>query len=130
MVRKQGNEFSGRLRLQDYGANGDVRVFEAELAWKEVGEYCDIAHVDKYKVCDQEPNDPTLYDQRTLDGNTLRRFNFREVTQDWGPTRTRIISRDDLQHVIEECRVEGYKVTAVSPPNNSSEITVVFERNA
>jgi hypothetical protein len=130
MVRKQGDKFSARLRLQHYDGNGDIQVFEADLPWKEVGEYCDIALVDKGKVGYQQPTDPVLYDQRTVGTDTLRRFNFREVTKDWGPTRTRIVNQDDLQDVIEESRVEGYKVTAVSPPNNAREVTVVFERSA
>jgi hypothetical protein len=80
MVRKNGHEFSARLRLQDQDSNGEMRIFETELPWAEVGKYCDVARIDKYKVGEQEPNDPTLYDQRTVETDTLRRFNFHDVT--------------------------------------------------
>lgn len=130
MVRRRGDEFNARLRLQDCDDQGNFRVFETDLAWEQLGRYCDLANVDKYKVAAQEINDPTLYDQLTVGADTLQRFNFRDVTSQWGPTRTRVVHERDLQNTIDECRMEGYKLTNVSSPNNARQITAVLERSS
>ena len=130
MVRGKSDAFSARLRLFQYDSDNDHRVFESELPWKRLGEYCDTVGVDKYRVGHQEINDVVTYDQRTVDSGTMARFGFKEVTEDSGPVRTRIVRQQELAAIIEECRVEGYKLNNVSPPNQRGEITAVFERGS
>src|ERR1039457_6874785 len=89
-VRAKLDAFNARLRLLDYDDDNNSRVLEAELQWKDFGEYCDNASVDKYRVASQEINDVVLYDQRIVASDTLQRLNFKDVTSDWGPIRTRV----------------------------------------
>jgi len=128
LVRGKGSDFAARLRLQYQEENGDTRTFEANVLWDDFGKYCDVAGINKFAASAQEPNDAVLYDSRTVSTELLRRFGFIDVTKDWGPGRVRIVDVAEAAGVIEECRIEGYQRTDVSPPNDSGKITIVFER--
>ncbi len=130
MVRGKSDAFSARLRLLDYDDENNSRVLEVELPWKRLGEYCDAASVDKYRVAQQEINDAVTYDRRTVNSETMTWFGFRDVTANWGPVRTRVVHHKDLSTVVEECRIEGYELSTVSPPNQRGEITAVFNRRS